>query len=75
MSAPGPERGAILRLFGVVLLFLSALDFMLSWRAGLAVDSFYIFLFGAGVLFYALGAIRREGGPRRRPDHQQRSLS
>jgi len=75
MNQARPERGAILRLFGVVLLFLGGLDFMLSWRAGLAVDSFYVFLFGAGALFYALGAIRREGGPRRRPSHQQRSLS
>jgi len=75
MTETRPERGAILRLFGVILLFLGALDFMLSWRAGLAIDAFYVFLFGAGALFYAVGAIRREGGPRRRTSPQQRSLS
>ena len=58
----GPVRkGSIIKLFGVVLIFLGAMDSMLSWRGGFAVAAFYIALIAAGVLVYALGAIRAQG--------------
>ena len=59
-SAGGMRRGSIMRLFGVVLIFLGTLDAMLSWRGGLELSNFYILLFAAGVAFYAVGAVRRE---------------
>jgi hypothetical protein len=54
------RKGAIIKLFGVVLIFLGAMDSMLSWRSGFAVGDFYLALIAAGVLVYALGAIRAQ---------------
>ncbi len=55
----GPVRkGSIIRLFGVVLILIGGMDSMLSWRGGFAVGNFYIALIAAGVVVYALGAIR-----------------
>lgn len=51
--------GVIFRLFGVVLIFVGALDSMLSWRGGAAQDNFYLILIGAGMFLFAIGAIRR----------------
>ena len=53
-----PRKGSIIKLFGVVLIFLGAMDSMLSWRGGFAVAGFYIALIAAGVVVYALGAVR-----------------
>ncbi|MFQ5626825.1 MAG: hypothetical protein ACE5FM_09260 [Methyloligellaceae bacterium] len=61
-SAGGMRRGSIMRLFGVVLIFLGTLDAMLSWRGGLALSDFYILLFALGLVFYAVGSVRRESG-------------
>ncbi len=58
MTEHRPARGAIIRLFGVILIFLGMLDSMLSWRAGMAVSDFVVVLFAAGAGIYALGAIR-----------------
>ena len=55
---PVIRKGSIIKLFGVVLIFLGAMDSMLSWRGGFAVEDFYIGLLAAGVVIYALGAIR-----------------
>ncbi|MFQ5783381.1 MAG: hypothetical protein ACE5H8_00995 [Alphaproteobacteria bacterium] len=57
MGEARSRKGPIIRLFGVVLLFLGALDSMLSWRAGLAVEDFPVLLLGVGVFLCALGAI------------------
>ena len=65
MENDEPGKGAILKLFGVVLIFLGALDSMLSWRGGFAVSDFYVFLIASGVLLYVVGAIRRGSGNRR----------
>jgi|ETNmetMinimDraft_16_1059900.scaffolds.fasta_scaffold580657_2 hypothetical protein len=54
------RKGAIIKLFGVVLIFLGAMDSMLSWRGGFAVGDFYLALIAAGVLVYGLGAIRAQ---------------
>lgn len=56
--------GAIIRLFGVVLIFLGALNSMLFWRAGSAVSNVYVLLIVSGILLYAIGAIRRQRGNR-----------
>jgi hypothetical protein len=52
------RKGAILRLFGVILIILGGLDSMLSWRGGFAVSSFYVLLIGLGIFLFVLGAIR-----------------
>ncbi len=55
----GPRKGYIIRLFGVVLIFLGVMDSMLSWRGGFTVSPFYLLLIGGGILLYAVGAVRR----------------
>ncbi len=54
-----PARGYIIRLFGVVLIFVGALDSMLSWRGGFAVGDFYLFLIASGFVLYGVGSVRR----------------
>ncbi|HJO85860.1 MAG: hypothetical protein QGH63_00275 [Rhodospirillales bacterium] len=54
-----PQRGVIPRMFGVALIFIGALDAMLSWRAGNAIEDFYIFLIAAGLFFLVIGQVRR----------------
>ena len=54
-----PQRGVIPRMFGVALIFIGALDAMLSWRAGNAIEDFYIFLIAAGLFFLVIGQFRR----------------
>jgi hypothetical protein len=76
-AAAGKEgrKGVVLKLFGVVLFALGALDSMLSWRGGIADTDPYFILLVAGAFVYALGAIRGAGGPVRdgRRDHRDRS--
>ena len=60
MQNEGLTKGFIIKLFGVVLIFLGAMDSMLSWRGGFAVGDFYLALIAAGVLVYGLGAIRAQ---------------
>ncbi|MDA1099871.1 MAG: hypothetical protein O2967_12890 [Proteobacteria bacterium] len=55
------SRGAIIRLFGVILVILGALDIMLSWRGGFAVAPFHAMLLVGGLLLCLIGAIRRQG--------------
>lgn len=59
-QADGTEirKGSIIKLFGVLLIFLGAMDSMLSWRGGFAADDFYLVLIAAGALVYAVGAVR-----------------
>ncbi len=60
LNATGPERkGAIFRLFGVVLMSLGGLNSMLFWRGGFDHGLFPLTLLGAGIFLYAVGAIRR----------------
>ena len=56
---PGERRGVKTKLLGVIMIFLATLDGMLSWRGGIAMSDFYLFLFAAGVFLFALGAIRQ----------------
>ncbi len=55
------NRGAVIRLFGVILIILGSLDIMLSWRGGFEIAPFHAGLLAAGVLLCLIGAIRRQG--------------
>ncbi len=52
-----PRKGAIIKLLGVVLVFLGAMDSMLAWRGGFAASDFYAVLILAGLALYAIGAV------------------
>ncbi len=54
------KKGVKTKLFGVILVFLGALDSMLAWRGGFAPNKFYALLFGSGVFLYILGTIRQQ---------------
>ena len=53
------NRGAIFRIFGVILVILGWLDTMLSWRGGFGIAPFHAMLIVTGLLLYMIGAIRR----------------
>lgn len=54
------NRGAVIRLFGVILVILGTLDMMLSWRGSFAVEPFHAMIFVTGVLLCLIGAVRRQ---------------
>ncbi len=60
-SGNNTSRGAIIRLFGVILVILGTLDIMLSWRGGFEVAPFHAMLLIGGLLLCLIGAIRRQG--------------
>ena len=53
------KAGVKTKLFGVVLIFVGTMDAMLSWRGGLALDGFYVFLIAAGLALTVVGSIRQ----------------
>jgi len=53
-------HGAIVRLFGVILIILWALNTMLSWRGGFAVMSLPVILFVVGFALCVIGSILRD---------------
>jgi hypothetical protein len=55
------NRGAIFRIFGVILIILGWLDTMLSMRGGFEVLPFHASLIVMGLLLYMIGAILRRG--------------
>ena len=59
MEKSETRRGVKTKLLGVILIFLATLDGMLSWRGGIEISDFYLFLFAAVVFLFALGAIRQ----------------
>ena len=63
-EAHDPSRGAIIRLFGVIIVILGTLDSMLMWRGGFALSGVYVLMIATGVVLYAIGAIR--GGQARK---------
>ncbi|MDP6875394.1 MAG: hypothetical protein QF521_17870 [Alphaproteobacteria bacterium] len=60
-AAAFSNRGATIRLFGVILVILGTLDMMLSWRGSFAVEPFHAGIFVTGVVLCLIGAIRRRG--------------
>ncbi|NKB59814.1 MAG: hypothetical protein GKS00_26150 [Alphaproteobacteria bacterium] len=60
-ETPGAgNRGAIVRMFGVILVILGTLDIMLSWRGAFEIVPFHVMLIAAGLLLCLIGAIRRQ---------------
>ena len=57
--------GAVIRLFGVILIILGTLNTMLSWRGGFELLSLPVYLLGAGALLCVIGGILRGPGPGR----------
>jgi len=57
----GNNRGAIFRIFGVILVILGWLDTMLLWRGGFEIVPFHAMLIVMGLVLYMIGAIRRAG--------------
>ena len=54
------NRGAIIRLFGVILIILGGLNAMLSWRGGFEVIPFYVILIATGLFLCLVGSILRQ---------------
>jgi hypothetical protein len=52
-------KGFIIRLCGVIFIFVGALDSMLFWKGGMVGHGFYVFLIATGLLLYAIGSIAR----------------
>ena len=52
-------KGFITRLFGIIFIFVGALDSMLFWKGGMVGHGFYVFLIAAGLFLYAIGSIKR----------------
>ncbi len=50
-------HGAVVKLFGVILIILGALNTMLSWRGGFDVLSLPVFLIAAGLVFCLIGSV------------------
>ncbi len=53
-------RGAVVRLFGVVLIILGSLNTMLSWRGGFELLSLPVILIATGLLLCLIGTVVRE---------------
>ena len=59
-ASPEPgNRGAIIRLFGVIMIILGWLNTMLSWRDGFEVVPFHALLIVTGLILCLIGAVRR----------------
>jgi hypothetical protein len=56
------SRGAVVRLFGVILIILGTLNTMLSWRGGFEVLSLPVVFIAVGLLLCLIGAILRGRG-------------
>ncbi len=70
MEHEGSRKGAVTKLFGVILIILGVMDSMLSWRGGFEVSDFYVVLIASGIFLYIIGAIR-EGGRARPANRDQ----
>ena len=73
MNEEPTNRGVNIRLFGVVLIILGALNSMLSWRGGFALTDTHVLLIVSGIALYAIGAIRRGRGTRTAPQDVERT--
>ncbi|MBT3927033.1 MAG: hypothetical protein HOM52_18640 [Rhodospirillaceae bacterium] len=70
MKSANTNKGTIIRLMGVVLIILGALDGMLSWRAGVPLSSIYVFLILGGALLYIVGVLRHGEAPKASELHE-----
>ncbi len=55
------NRGAVVKLFGVILIILGVLNTMLSWRGGFEILSLPVCFIIAGLLLNLIGSILRSG--------------
>lgn len=56
---PVVKKGVMIKIFGVILLLLGAMDCMLMWRGGLPVSiNFYAFIV-IGLILIVIGSIRQ----------------
>jgi hypothetical protein len=62
MEAHDTSRGAVIRLFGVILVILGTLDSMLMWRGGFVLSNVYVGMIVSGLFLYVIGTIRRRNG-------------
>ena len=58
LDRPARKKGVITKLFGVIFIFLGALDSMTAWRGGFTVSTSFAILIITGLALYAIGAIR-----------------
>lgn len=58
MADADPPKGVVLKIFGIVLMFLGAINLMLLWRASMLADSLFVGFFLVGIVFYTVGAGR-----------------
>jgi len=58
LDRPESKKGVVIKLFGVVFIFLGAMDSMMAWRGGFTVSTSFVVLIGTGKALYAAGAIR-----------------
>lgn len=54
-------RGAVIRLFGVILIILGSLNSMLSWRGGFELLSLPVMMIVAGLLLWLVSVALRAG--------------
>ena len=54
------NRGSIIKLFGVILIFIGTLDLMLFWRGGMPINTFYLVLIATGFLLYVVGMLKQK---------------
>ncbi len=52
------KRGVKTRLLGLIMIFLSILNSMLLWRAGIQLNDFYLLFFVVGASLFTIGTIR-----------------
>ena len=62
METHDPSRGAIIRLFGVILIILGTLNSMLMWRGGFMLSTVYVGMIAFGLFLFLIGTIRRRNG-------------
>jgi len=55
-------RGAVVKLFGVILIILGSLNSMLSWRGGFELLSLPVILIASGLLLYLIGSVLHDHG-------------
>ncbi len=53
-------RGAVVKLFGVVLIILGSLNSMLSWRGGFELVSLPVIMISGGLFLTLIGWVMRE---------------
>lgn len=51
-------KGTILKIFGIILIFLGTLDLMLFWRGGLPTTFFHLLLLIIGAVLFTVGFMR-----------------